>query len=188
MTTIHFSTRNVEELVTDLLAMVGLFSGEDQALLHGFQLNIPWPDPKLLDQYRAFQTGTDSIILQVGSNAFAQVDNSPQELVKKLKAYKHVVNYILLDPSGGTGKLMAIGPMRDYLRAIFDAGLQLGVGIAGGLSAETLSMIEPIMAEFKGNISIDAEGRLRDEHDNLDLAKAKAYARRSLEMYKVYLS
>ena len=59
------------------------------------------------------------------------------------------------------------------------------VSIAGGLFAGTLPMIEPIIAEFP-DLCIDAEGRLRDEHDNLDSSKAKAYAQKALEMYTVY--
>lgn len=71
---------------------------------------------------------------------------------------------------------------REYLRALEDMDLDIGLGVAGGLSAETLHLVEPLIEEFP-DLSIDAEGRLRDESDKLDLTAAKRYAVKSLDMF-----
>ena len=60
----------------------------------------------------------------------------------------------------------------------------MGHGIAGGFSAETLPNLitDKILLEFPST-SIDAEGKLRDVNDDLDIEKAKAYVAKAYEMF-----
>ena len=68
------------------------------------------------------------------------------------------------------------------LAAIREAAPGLGLVAAGGLSAENLAeLLSPLLPEWAG-VSIDAEGRLRDAGDNLDMAAAVAYLQAALEL------
>ncbi len=130
--------------------------------LNGFQLNMTWPDPKQLEEFRK-KGNTHKIVLQIGSKAFTQINNNPTTLVNKInKEYGELVDYVLLDPSGGTGKDMDIETTRRYLSEIYNdiQNKKLKIGIAGGLSSKKIHEILPLISEFK-ELSIDAEGKLR---------------------------
>jgi hypothetical protein len=71
--------------------------------------------------------------------------------------------------------------IRSYTDAIYQAQLDIGVVIAGGLSAENLEEVAaPLFKEFPG-LSCDAEGRMRKGlkgETQLDLAKVEAYIKK----------
>lgn len=146
----------------------------------GFQLNIAWPSKweliYFLDSYSM------DIVLQVGGRAFGQFESSPAELAKKIMDYRGLIDAVLLDMSGGLGRPMDAETLRPHLEAIRSAWPELGLGVAGGLSAETLHLAKPIIRDFP-DISIDAEGRLRDADDRLDLEKTRAYVLGALELF-----
>ncbi len=167
---IHFNTKEPEELCTQLETLVQI-GGPN---LHGFQLNIAWPSPRLLEQFLV-RNPSVRIVLQVGSTAFEEVSNSPTVLARKVaQEYVGLVDYILLDPSGGLGKLIDVDTAQAYLEELKNKDLPIGLGIAGGLNEETLQTIAPLTKKFH-NLSVDAEGRLRDTNDNLDIEKATRY-------------
>ena len=174
---VHYNTKNPETLMSQMGIFAELFGGPH---FHGFQLNVAWPDPGEIEIYRVMHEGV--IVLQVGGHAFNMVDNSPQKLAAKVVDYKWLIEYLLLDPSGGRGQPFDTETARAYLRALRDKDLGIGLGVAGGLSAETLHLVEPLVEEFQ-DLSMDAEGRLRDEDDNLDLENAKRYVSAALEMF-----
>lgn len=174
---IHYNTKEKETLGDQLVAMTG-FGG---ANMHGFQLNIAWPELDVLREYkRAYPT--KQIVLQVGGHAFDMVNHSPQQLASRVAEYNGVVEYVLLDPSGGYGKPFDPDRARDYLVALQEEGLNIGLGVAGGLSPTTISLVEPLAREF-ADLSIDAEGRLRTPEDHLGLVVASDYLCRAFEMF-----
>ena len=174
---VHYNTKNPETLTTQMRAFAELFGGP---YFHGFQLNVAWPSPSKLANYRATCKGV--IVLQIGAHAVEMVDNSPEKLAERVAEYRGLVEYVLLDPSGGKGQPFDTEQARLYLRALAEKDLGIGLGVAGGLSAETLYLVEPLVEEFP-DLSIDAEGRLRDENDNLDLEAAKRYASAALKLF-----
>lgn len=183
---VHYNTKNSETIAMQIGIFADIFGGPN---FHGFQLNIAWPSPKELLDYRTIRkarnplmTQEDTIVLQIGGHAFNMVDNSPQKLAEKVQEYKGLVDYLLLDPSGGKGQPFGTEKAREYLRALRDKDLGIGLGVAGGLSAETLHLIEPLIEEFP-DLSMDAECLIRDEDDNLDLENAKWYVSATLEMF-----
>ena len=58
----------------------------------------------------------------------------------------------------------------------------IGIGIAGGLSHDNLARLRPFLSEYY--LSIDAEGKLRDADDHLDLAKATLYLQAANKLFR----
>jgi len=174
---IHYNTKEKDTLGDQLAAMTE-FGG---ANMHGFQLNIVWPALDVLGEYRK-KYPTKQIVLQVGGHAFETVNHSPEQLAVRVAEYNGTVEYVLLDPSGGYGKPFDPERARNYLAALRAKNLNVGFGVAGGLSPTTLNLVEPLAMEFP-DLSIDAEGRLRTQEDHLDLTVANEYLRKSFEMF-----
>ncbi len=179
---VHYNTKNTELLFVQLMAMTELIGVER---FDGFQLNIPWPDELELLTYK-FYYPDKKIVLQVGGGALEMIQNSPEKLVKRLTRYTDLVDYILLDPSGGRGKIFDGEQLLNYLVAAEDGILgNVGLGVAGGLSGETMHLVEPLLQEFP-NISIDAEARLRNENDHLDMNLVEGYISKAAEIFEKY--
>lgn len=175
---IHYNTREPETL-SDQLSKMTILVGVN---LQGFQLNIAWPSPREIALYRK-KYHHKIIVLQIGSHAFEKINHSPKKLATKVAAeYEDLVDYILLDPSGGYGKFFNPYKIRAYLEALREKDLHIGLGIAGGLGPKTLDLLELLITDFS-DLSIDAEGKLRDENDNLDLEKAGKYLQGSFEIF-----
>lgn len=168
---LHYGTRDPSTLLEDLIRLTKT-SGKN---MHGFQLNAIWPSLKTIKEYKKLYP-KNQIVLQIGSQALKEINDSSEELVSKVKEYDRVVEYLLLDPSGG--KRISLDPniMRGYLDSLTQANLSINIGIAGGLCAETLGSIELLLRDFPG-LSIDAEGCLRDKSDDLHMSKVNSYFR-----------
>ncbi len=176
---IHFNTKDPSLLFEQMVKARSLAGPH----CHGFQLNVAWPDPKILRRFYMMRSGP-TIVLQVGGHAFACVNDSPRKLADKIaQEYAKYIDYVLLDPSGGLGRPFDTEVLRGYLRALDAKGLPLGLGVAGGLSADTLHLVTPLLDEFP-DLSIDAEGRLRDKDDHLDVGAATSYIKNALSLLK----
>lgn len=170
---IHYSTKEPDWLLGQLLFLEGL-AGPN---LDGFQLNITWPSPLALYKYKSVSPNK-KIVLQIGATAFEKVNDSPAELARRVKEYEDLVDYLLLDPSGGLGKPFDTEKARAYLRALRESGTNIGLGFAGGLCADSIYLAEPLVSEFH-DLSMDAEGKLRNDNDNLNLYAVRKYIDRA---------
>ncbi len=176
---VHYNTKSPEDL---LMQMVQI-TDEVGYLLNGFQLNIAWPNPKTLETYHKLCPGK-TIVLQVGNQAFAEAFNVPSYLARIVKDYLGLVDYVLLDPSGGLGIPFYPLTMQEYLQELQQFENELGTAVAGGLSPSTLHLLKPLVKEFPG-LSINAEGKLRTSMDDLDVAVARQYIEGALKMFAV---
>lgn len=174
---IQYNTGYTETLYPQMVALTEMASNMD-----GFQLNIAWPDE---DQLRAYKKHYPDkiIVLQVGRKA---LDMAKKVLGLKtcLTGYKGLIDYVLFDPSGGKGEpfdVLEILPCLRVARNVF--GKSVGLGVAGGLSSKTLGVLNPVIKEFP-DISIDAEGRLRDSNDHLSVVGAELYIEKAFEVLK----
>lgn len=174
---IHYNTKDRSTLF-DQMVQVTHIAGPN---FHGFQLNVAWPEVRALERYR-LRYPDKKIVLQIGGLAFEVVGHSPAELVRSLQRYARCIDYVLLDPSGGWGKPFDTAKVHEYLQALIFALVPFRLGVAGGLSPTTLHLIEPLAREFP-DLCIDAEGRLRDANDCLDLPLAKDYVLRALAIF-----
>ncbi len=145
---------------------------------HGVQINAtrgaPWPDPSSLIEYKN-RSHPRRIVLQAGREAMGSVDGDPSLLAQRCAAYAGIVTDVLVDASEGLGIPLDAGRSIRYLEAIAATAPDLGLVVAGGLyAANVAELLSPLLPKW-ASVSIDAEGRLRDANDRLDLRAAKDY-------------
>ncbi len=105
-------------------------------------------------------------------------DVNLEKAAERLHAYIPFVNDFLFDASGGLGKPIDANLAQRFLDdAPWSALMQHG--IAGGLGPDTLHLIEPLITEFRGDFNIDAQGKLRDADNNLDIQSVIAYIKKA---------
>lgn len=184
---VHYNTNEPSSLFDQMVEMTEWGS----SYMQGFQLNISWPDISALANYRRIYP-EKQIVLQIGLRALEAVDNSPKETADRVWEYGKMIDYILLDASGGYGRVLDPEFALDFLEPIWFLGSMdhLGLGVAGGLCPKTLHLIGPLIKEFSNDLSIDAESGLRTSQpdDQLDLNIAKEYLWRSLAMFSQCLT
>ncbi|MBI4437708.1 hypothetical protein HY631_02035 [Candidatus Uhrbacteria bacterium] len=162
---IHYATDDPQALSVQLEELV--YRGGKH--LDGFQLNQCWPDPRTIRLPKGLR-----VVLQIGSHALSEVQKDPDLLSQRLSEYSGVVTDVLIDDSGGRGIPMDARLANDYVRAIFLEHPQLGIGVAGGLCAQSLRSLQALVNRFP-TLSVDAEGRLRTPEDHLDLEEMRRY-------------
>lgn len=169
---IHYSTDEYETLYAQLLALHHL-AGE---YLDGFQLNVVWPDFEEIALYKT-KYPNKKIILQVGRRAF-----NDKEFTDKIKEYDGLIDYVLIDPSGGKGlpfwKINAV----KYLMTVENTFPKINLALAGRIGPDSLKFVAPLLDDFP-NLSIDAESGLRNEGDHLDMEKVEEYIKRYFELF-----
>jgi hypothetical protein len=126
----------------------------------GVQFNGAWPDPGDLRRSMWGCWCPPRVVLQVREFGDAFV------VEQAVSPFRGVVTDILLDASMGTGKPMDVAAVEAAVEGLHRLGIQkwVGIGIAGGLCAASLPAIARLLRAFP-RLSIDAEGRLRDDAD-----------------------
>jgi hypothetical protein len=177
---IHFNTRQLDVLLQDMTYTHALAGPH----CHGFQLNIAWPSREVLSRYRAWAPRNRStIVLQCGPDALAQLNRDPKRIADRVARYEGLVDYVLIDPSAGLGKEFDVEFAGRCFRALTDRAPEtIGIGIAGGLHAGNLDRLEPLLGDFR--FSVDAEGKLRDSNDDLDVRAAREYLATADQLFR----
>lgn len=186
--TLHYADFADQTTIDDL--MNALRYADSNRTLHCIQYDMPWPRYDMVAQARDFfnsQRGRSlQSVLQVGSVAIRECDNKMHQVVQTIGKYRKVVDYILLDFSGGKGIPMDVQLLLKYIREIKSKyGDDFGIATAGGLGPATMHLIDPIVSEFP-DISIDAQGKLHIDNDSLkptDPKKQKAYLHAAMKMF-----
>jgi len=177
---VHYGAhRGQEESLLEDMFKIHQLAGRN---LHGLQLNAVWPPTWMLIEYRKSVGASPDIVLQVGAEAMAQCENNPKIIADKLQNYLGLINYILIDASGGLGKPLDTEKSRNILSEITSRSWKLGLGVAGGLGPDTLDLIAPLVQEFP-NLNIDAQGKLRDEANNLNIDACEKYLTEALKLF-----
>ena len=171
---IHYRPRAGANLA-DALARASEVGGPN---CHGVQINAtlgaPWPDTAALVEYRE-RSQPRRIVLQAGREAMASVVADPDRLAQRCAEYVGIVTDVLVDASEGLGLPLDARRSADYLEAIADAAPELGLVVAGGLCADNIDeLLSPLLPRWS-RVSIDAEGRLRNGDDQLDVGTAVEY-------------
>ena len=183
---IHLSLEDKRALLPSLerLTMLG---GSN---LHGFQLNVVWPDPSALCKFRKKWLKTKRsqpwLILQISKKTLEEIDYNSVNLCKKLLEYKNCITDVLIDPSGGKGELLDIDEMEKFIRAITFEHPGVGIGIAGGLTAENIKVAEKLMWQYP-NLSIGSGRALSDQHGSIEIEKAKALIKKVFSIQECFI-
>lgn len=169
---VHYSTDTPESLASEACSIMQL-AGPN---CHGLQLNVCWPEPSQLADLRMRQPRA-KLVLQLGGRAMAAENNDPNKIVERLAYHYHdLIDGVLFDPSGGLGRPFNPAMAVQFITTAKDVGLQCHLGVAGGLSPETIGLVAPV-AKVWPTVSVDAEGRLRtpQPEDSLDMRRACNY-------------
>lgn len=156
--------------------------------IHAVQLDMVWPEPSDIANAVHSSRKCVSVILQVGKNALADVNDDPEEMLSRLKDYVDVIDGVLLDKSMGQGKTMDPNVLSKFVEVIYEHLPQLRVAVAGGLGPSTINIVEPLVSRFP-DISIDAQGRLRPSGnalDPIDWVMAEEYLQGAVALFKQY--
>lgn len=179
---VHYNTDRPGSLAGQLTALM-VMAGPN---CHGVQLNIAWPD---LDQLKIFREEFPQarVVLQCGAQALERVAG-PFSFLDELRPYVYakVIDDVLLDPSGGLGRPFepaVLGPYLETMQREVTSDTPFGMGVAGGLSASTLDLVAPLLQQCP-DLNFDAEGRLRDAQDDLDLDQACLYLKQSAALLR----
>jgi hypothetical protein len=175
---VHYNTDTPENLLEEASRVIELMD----STMDGFQFNVCWPAPSVLHTLKRHHPNL-YILLQVGAAALRQFEyiseaksfgyNAPA-FASKVREYAGCVDEILLDPSGGLGISLNAPKLVPLVQTLahFDG---LGLSVAGGLSAETVSDIQPLLG-LCPYLGIDAQKRLRHPAtDELDMWQVEAY-------------
>jgi hypothetical protein len=168
---VHYYTDEPATLGRQLAGLAGRCGPN----LHGFQINGVWPSRRDLEEVRAARPGL-RIVIQMEA---AMLAGAPADAAQRTREIAGLADDLLLDASGGQGRPLDPAALLPFLRALTDTTARLGV--AGGLSASNLHLLEPLLAEFP-DLSFDAETCLRDEEDRLDLERVREYVRAGLRL------
>ncbi len=146
---------------------------------NGFQLNVAWPPVSELIEWRKDYNNEDKyLVLQIGGGAMRQCDDDPLKVAERASHYSGLVDYVLVDPSGGTGRKFDPDLIRETLQVIEEEGLSARPVVAGGLGPGNLEHLIPVLSNYRNRgLSIDAEGKLRTPKpdDALDMNLAQDY-------------
>lgn len=153
--------------------------------IRALQLDMIWPDPTELKKgIKAFCADIE-VILQIGRNAFEDINDKPEQLAERLEKYQGVIHRVLLDKSMGRGLGMDAEFLIPFVMMIRKKFPTLAIGAAGGLGPETLQLVKPLVKVLP-EISIDAQGRLRPSGNALDPIDWNMAKRYIIEAHKLF--
>lgn len=122
-------------------------------------------------------------ILQIGKEDY----ENPTESTLRSKEHFYDMNHthLLLDGSGGKGWPIDEEKAITWIKTLRQHGNTKGIAISGGLGVDNLGVIDRIRKEvgYDLEISIDAEGKLRDEENNFSVEKAKSFLEEAIKHY-----
>jgi hypothetical protein len=169
---IHFNTHQ-PDFAADLGRIMQL-APSAQAI----QLNIHRPNPIELRSFRSLFPHIE-VILQFGPQTLLDL-NEECNFTCYLEEYLGLVEYVLLDGSGGLNRPLNITLLRRILEATPWNSLGMAAGVAGGLSSQSVGSLSSLLIDSP-RLSIDAEGGLRTA-GALDMAKTIAYLEASRQV------
>jgi hypothetical protein len=124
-----------------------------------------------------------TLIYQIRTELLAHgADAVAAELGKHQSAFKR----FLIDPSCGHGRDMDIKESVAIARRIMGSLSAPSIGFAGGFCGENArSQVSALIKEFgTDSFSIDAEGKLRNEHDALEMHKVRSYLNEAVKGFR----
>jgi len=174
--TIHHCTdnRHFSEELDIILSQDRIY---DRGLVKAMQINQRLPEISELEKIKKNYSNL-KIILQLEPEDLA----NPKHTGKIVNNYDGLADYVIIDPSRGVGITLDMHNSLDVLKEIKINAMPV---IAGGLNPNNVrEVINFFRKEYGHNFCIDAEGKLRDESDTLDINKMQSYLKEAYLAYK----
>ncbi len=176
---IHYSTSDLENISNQLTALSQIDNRFD-----GFQLNLTRIDRSTIASIRSYFP-TKRTILQINNRYL-------NDLAEHRQIFNHIliedksVDGIIIDPSGDRGELFDNRKMVQNINFFHNNYPKIPITISGGLCGDNLiTSISPLLRQYgQDKISIDAEGRLRNDSDWIIMDEAEKYLKRSAQIFK----
>ncbi len=176
--TLHIDTKSSFDWLSSLKTLLQKIEPDSEKmmdLIDGIQINVKHPDPCDISELKILYPDL-KIILQY-ANDFIKLD--AESVIKDLKAYENIIDYILIDPSRGRGLKIDFRDAINHYKLI-DKAINVKIGFAGGLNSENIeTFLNDTIQHNDGlnhiNFSLDVESGVRDEFNNLDLSKVFKY-------------
>lgn len=176
---IHYFTSDRDRL-SDEIGMLFDYTGAQN-----LQLNAYWPD---VEQIKRIRDRAPNILITIQLPKEALEENCIM-VRERLRLYEGLIDYALIDPSGGTGSDIKLSLAARYLESI-DQIPTITAGFAGGLGPDN---VIPYVAKVKENMHcdycgrdpvrsfcIDAQGKLRDEN-GLNMGLVENYLKNAVK-------
>lgn len=149
------------------------------AWLDGLQYDmLPWFDHdvslEIIERYAEAVDGP--VILQCYGDIMRS--KTPHVVMERLKRVEEFVTHVLFDASEGRGELMEADALSVWIESLQGSSMGILPVIAGGLHAEAVHQVLPVIARRFDDISWDAESSLHTD-DILDNAKVDRYLQAS---------
>jgi hypothetical protein len=173
--TIHYNSREMSTLWLQL----GSLFGSLQGLCKTVQLNIVWPE---ISQLKSLRRASDyQIILQLSEKVMENL--TPVQIAQRVKEYDSLVDYVLIDPSGGSARPFNLENSLKVYEQLVHKIPNVTIGFAGGFTGKNVvSRVNELVRRIGAHdFCIDAEGGLRDKltdnygDDLLNMEKVKEY-------------
>ncbi|HWQ59870.1 MAG TPA: hypothetical protein VN420_01835 [Candidatus Fimivivens sp.] len=155
LTLIHYGAARTESLNIQLQELVAI-AGPG---LDGFQLNIAWPPIDHLEAFK-WRHPEKHLVLQIGKETMRTVDGV-SGLMERIGCYADLVDSVMFDPSGGTGKPFDPKEAGALLWQFTSRFPSLGHAVAGGLGPDPADLTEAVKLSSRyPGLSIDAESKV----------------------------
>lgn len=158
--TLHYTTYNPRDLSGQLSLLLNYKGLYTDHLCEGVQLNMSWPPLTELKETKD-RFPDLKVILQIGPRILSQT--STNEIVARLAAYEKLIQYVLIDPSGGRGMVFEPTSVANLYKQIEESFVNLGLVFAGGFDHKNVKGRLQLLSKAVGSIDfgIDAERGLR---------------------------
>ena len=157
---VHYSSREKATLADQVSQVFdGLY---EEGLCRAVQFNITWPDVRQIELVKERFPEMQVVFAASGR---VMSNGSPQEVVKRIGEYEKLLDYVLLDPSGGQGKDFNVQTSLAFYEELRTCVPSITAGFAGGFTGENVGKIVCEIRDVIGrsDFCIDAEGGLRDK-------------------------
>jgi hypothetical protein len=160
---IHFTTKKPDTLFESVRKLMSIGNMYTDRLCQGIQFNGGFDRVKKAELEKISDAYPDlKIIMQIPESDISSFRF--EAIAHELGELEEYLDYVLIDPSGGLGKVMDVSRSVSLAKKIKAATIDLSLGFTGGFRGDNAQPIIFEIQELFGVrlFSVDAEGALRD--------------------------
>lgn len=170
---VHYQTSEPTTLAAQIVLVTDVIGDR----LEGFQLNVPMPNPNVVDMLAIVGM---TMAIRIDGKTMHVFKGEPMTLVNVIKReYKKSLTYVVFT---GMNASLDIDLIAHYIEAFKKHAPQYNLVFSGQLTPDNLALIKPLFP-IVPSLSISADYSLCDPHTGaLDLERAQAFIRKSAEL------